>query len=342
MVVANIIGTRPQYIKAALISKELAACNIDEILVDTGQHYDHNMSGIFADEFKLKNINNLDVGNLTPTIQISEIINRLDYLLSGKKIDVGIVYGDTNSALAAAITLNKNGIPIAHIEAGLRSGDMRMAEEYNRIMIDHISTLLFAPTITAVKNMSREGMCDGIYNVGDIMYDNLLMHDIKPTGAYDYILATIHRAENTNDIENIKAILHGFGLSRKRIILPIHPRTKKVITTAKIDIPCNVELTEPVSYREMLMLECDAERIITDSGGVQKEAYIFGVPCITLRKSTEWTETLRDGMNVLCPLNTLAIADLLTRKRNRKKPAKYYGDGTAHKKIIDIFGYKCR
>jgi UDP-N-acetylglucosamine 2-epimerase len=335
MVIANIIGTRPQYIKAALISKELKSRGITELLIDTGQHYDYNMAGIFAEEFKL-NVYNLGVCHNNSIQQISEIISCLNSYLSSKKIDVGIVYGDTNSALSAAITLKKLGIPIAHVEAGLRSYDDRMQEEHNRIMIDHISDLLFAPTTTSVKNLSREGMCKGIYNVGDIMYDSIIASNIVCKEPCDYILATIHRAENTNDIENIISILHGFALSRKRIMFPMHPRIKKAIENMKIEMPYNVDVIEPQNYSSMLKLIAEAERVITDSGGIQKESYILGTPCITIRESTEWTETLRDGMNKLCPINTIAIANMLTGKRNKKTPQKYYGDGKAYMKIIDI------
>ena len=333
--VMTVFGTRPQFIKCALVSNEIRHRGIKEILVNTGQHYDKNMSSDFAKELRLPAIDyNMGIGSDTPTKQISKMMCELDKIISDKVIKFGIVYGDTNSTLAAALTFAKNNIKIIHVEAGVRSYDLNMQEEQNRIITDGVSSILCTPTRDAIKNLHKEGIKIGIYDTGDVMYD-LIMQKKNHIKRYHqinnpYILVTIHRAENTNGPDKIRTIMRGFFLSRKRVIWPIHPRTRKLILEYKIKIPNNVDIIDPVCYNQMLELELNAEKIVTDSGGIQKEAYMLGVPCITLRNNSEWMETIRDGMN------ELILSNSINKKHHVKKPKQFYGDGKAHKKIVDI------
>lgn len=338
----TVFGTRPQFIKCALVSNEMAKRGIKEILVNTGQHYDNNMSSDFIKELSIPKIHyNLGTGSDTALNQISNIICSLDRIITNK-IKLGIVYGDTNSTLAAALAFVKKRIPILHVEAGVRSFDLNMYEEQNRIMVDGISSILCTPTKDAVKNLHIEGMKRKamIYQTGDVMYDLLLqkINDAKKVKFYcdKYILATIHREENTNDVNKIKTILAGFEMSDRWVIFPAHPRTKKMIDSNNIEVPANINIISPVSYTKMLAYEMNADKIVTDSGGVQKEAYMLGVPCITIRDSTEWLETIRSGMNELVPMDKKSIACAISKNVIRKKPVQHYGDGNAHKKIVDI------
>lgn len=341
MVVMTVIGTRPQFIKCALLSKELRARGITEILVNTGQHYDENMSDIFIDELEIPHINyNLCAKNTSPIKQTAEMMTGVEEIIEIEKPTVGICYGDTNSTLSAALAFAKMQVPFAHIEAGLRSGDMEMVEEQNRVIADNLASVLFAPTKQAIKNLNNEGIKKNVFIVGDIMYDNIVRMKFNKYKSNPYVLATIHRAENVDDINKLREIMQGFSMSRKRIIFPTHPRTRKALDKYGIIMPYNVDAIPPMSYQKMLDLEVNAERIVTDSGGVQKEAYMFGVPCVTIRQSTEWTETIKDGMNKLIAANRNDISDAIIEKRKIKYPKKFYGKGDAYMKIADILGIK--
>jgi UDP-N-acetylglucosamine 2-epimerase len=328
MKVVNVVGARPQFIKLAPILKAVERHNqqypnrpIQEILVHTGQHYDYEMSQVFFDELGLKVPDyHLGVGSGSHGYQTGEMLKRIEEVLLKEKPDLVMVYGDTNTTLAGGLAASKLHIPVAHVEAGLRSFNKKMPEEINRVLTDHLSDLLFCLTQTAVENLRREGIEKGVYLVGDVMYDAVLLYldlaerkseimerlGLKPKS---YALATVHRAENTDQPERLRTIFDGLervaeeGLS---VILPLHPRTRKHLNTLGIH-PKEVQVLDPVSYLDMLVLEKNARVILTDSGGVQKEAFFFRVPCVTLREETEWVETVERGWNTLDAV-----------KRNRK------------------------
>lgn len=350
--VVSIVGARPQFIKVKPISEAFLKYKeyIEEIIIHTGQHYDDNMSEIFFKELDIKKpVINLGVGSGTHAEQTAKIMRRLEKQLKYISPHIVIVYGDTNSTLAGALVSAKMNIPIAHVEAGLRSFNMRMPEEINRIVTDRLSSLLFAPTERAVKNLKMEGITQGVYKVGDVMVDCLLMFKNKIKEKKDilnklrispkkYCLLTIHRAENTEDkerLKNIIEIMDELGESID-IIFPVHPRTAKYLRKFKIKFK-NIIAIEPVSYIPMLVLEKNARIIVTDSGGIQKEAYIFGVPCITLRKETEWIETIKNKGNYLAGADKKSIKVLFFKlMKNKEVSIKYkevYGKGDASLKI---------
>jgi UDP-GlcNAc3NAcA epimerase len=354
MKIATIIGARPQFIKAAVVSKEIARLNrngghIKEIIIHTGQHYDNNMSKLFFDELKIKNPDyNLNVGSFSQGKQTGLMLERLEETLVREKPDWTIVYGDTNSTLAGALASSKLHVPLAHVEAGLRSFNRNMPEEINRIVADHLSNILFCPTRQAVINLKNEGINQGVLRVGDVMYDSVLHYsDIAQTGSQileklkvfpkNYYLTTIHRAENTDDIERLKSILSALSKLDLRVIFPIHPRTAKFVKNLNKNLK-NIFIIEPVSYLDMLKLERNASAILTDSGGIQKEAFYLKVPCITLRDETEWVETVKSGKNIIAGTNESKILKslktILSQKSNYYPP--FYGDGKAAKKILEI------
>jgi len=286
MKIASIIGARPQFIKAAPISKELRKAH-DEIIIHTGQHYDDELSKIFFDSLHIpKPDHNLGVGSSSHGVQTGKMLIGIEELLLKEKPDLVLVYGDTNSTLAGALASVRLHISVGHVESGLRSFDRSMPEEINRIMTDHISDLLFAPTETAVANLKKEGMTNGVHLTGDVMYDALL-HNIKIAEKSkileqfniepkDYLLITVHRQSNTDDAENLSNILEALSEIEETVIFPIHPRTKKFINIhgLKRKIKGNMFLTKPIGYMDFLWLEKNAKKILTDSGGIQKEAYI--------------------------------------------------------------------
>ena len=363
MKVASVVGARPQFIKSALMSEELRKSH-SEVLIHTGQHYDYEMSKVFFDELEIVEPDyNLDVGSGSHGLQTGLMLERIEKVLLDEKPDCVIVYGDTNSTLAGALAGSKLQIPVVHIEAGLRSFNRKMAEEINRVVTDHISSLLFCPTETAVKNLKNEGISDGVYEVGDVMYDVFLsciktarkkskvlstlnLKSGTPNSQHyfdttpkDYVLVTIHRAENTDDIGNLSNIVSALANLNRKVVFPVHPRTRKQIQAfdmQKYLSNSNVLLTEPMSYFDMLVLEERAQVIITDSGGVQKEAYWSGVPCITLRGETEWVETVDAGWNVL----VAADKDKIVEKVEEFKPAserrELFGGGKAVKRIVEV------
>jgi UDP-GlcNAc3NAcA epimerase len=322
--IATIVGARPQFIKAGPVSHAIGVYNqaaespeklIHESVIHTGQHYDHEMSAIFFETLGLAAPKyNLGVGSGSHGTQLAKMIERLEEVLEQESPDLVLVYGDTNSTLAGALMADRLNIPVAHVEAGLRSFNRRMAEECNRIIVDRLSTLLFAPTRTAVENLRVEGITEGVHQVGDVMHEAAMLHsqiaDSESTilqklslSREGYSLATIHRAENTDDEFRLRGILDGLMdvSTFHTVVWPVHPRTQKqLLSSQKSDSRLDrLLLIPPVSYRDMLMLEKSARVILTDSGGVQKEAMWLGVPCVTLRDETEWVETVKAGRNEL-------------------------------------------
>jgi UDP-N-acetylglucosamine 2-epimerase len=326
----TIVGARPQFVKAAVVSYEIARhSGLREILVHTGQHYDYEMSAVFFKELGLpKPRYHLGVGSKPHGAQTAAILAKLEPILLKEKPHGVIVYGDTNSTLAGALGASKLHIPIAHVEAGLRSWNRDMPEEINRLVADHVSDILFCPTDTAVKNLAAEGIRRGVFNVGDVMLDAALIFGnrtkLQPhwgLTAKEYFLITIHRAENTDDVSRLGDILKLLLELRAPAIFPLHPRVKNLLVAKRelrairlrLESQPNLRLVPPVSYLEMLALEKNARAIITDSGGVQKEAFFFQIPCITLREETEWVETLQGGLNTLAGANRKRFLSALSR-----------------------------
>lgn len=358
MKLITIIGARPQFIKAAPFSVEFRKNN-EEILVHTGQHYDANMSDIFFDELGIPKPNyNLGVGSGSHGKQTASMLEGIEEILLKEKPDGLLVYGDTNSTLAGALAASKLHIPVYHVEAGLRSYNKLMPEEQNRILTDHISDVLLCPTQTAVDNLKKEGITAGVVNTGDIMYDTVLRnisiaHDKYANGAWldkivadngrigklienGYYLATIHRAENTDNPEKLSNIFKAFSELDKPVLLPLHPRTKKMIEDLEIDMG-NIIIIKPVGYLLMLYLTSSAYMVVTDSGGLQKEAYFLKTPCTTLRDQTEWVETLENSWNVLSKIEVVEIKSKVQRELLCLKypQPKSFGEGNAALKICE-------
>ena len=360
MRIVTVLGARPQFIKAATVSRSIRHHNqaegvprIREILVHTGQHYDHNMSQVFFDELGIPAPkHHLGVGSGRHGEMTGAMLRGVEAVLIQEQPDWVLVYGDTNSTLAGALAAAKIPVPIAHVEAGLRSFNRRMPEEINRVLTDHLSALLLAPTQIAVDNLAREGVQDGVHLVGDVMFDSFLYRgaqaaehstvldrlDLKPSS---YGLVTVHRAENTDDRERLRNIFAAFAqiaTAEIPLIVLLHPRTRAALRDCQ-DVPLNpyVRLVAPVSYLDMVALETHARLILTDSGGVQKEAYLAGVPCVTLRDETEWTETVECGWNRLAGARVERIVALVEQAlRQREQPrAPLYGDGRAAEKILN-------
>jgi UDP-GlcNAc3NAcA epimerase len=322
MKILTVVGARPQFIKLAPLSKILRENGINEIIVHTGQHYDENMNDLFFKELEIPEPDyNLGIGSGNHGEQTGRMLIEIEKIILKENPDLVIVYGDTNSTLAGALAASKLHIKLAHVEAGLRSFNKRMPEEINRVLTDHVSDILFCPTQTAVENLKNEGITKGVYLVGDLMFDALLHFskisdmksnilerlNIKPK---EYYLATIHRAENTDNYERLKNILTAFSKMDEMVVFPIHPRTRKMINYYGLDGLLendNVKVIDPVGYLDMLKLEKNAKAILTDSGGVQKEAFWLKVPCITLRDETEWIETVNLGWNRLIGSNVEKI-----------------------------------
>jgi len=343
-----IVGARPNFIKIAPLFEEFKKYKrIKPILVHTGQHYDFKMSRLFFQELKIpKSDYNLKVGSGSHAWQTAKIMERLEPVILKEKPDLVIVVGDVNSTLAGALVAAKLHIPIAHIEAGLRSFDISMPEEINRKVVDHLSQFLFCPTKKAVDNLKKEGIKKGVYNVGDIMYDIFLkkIKEIKNNSEIleknnlklnKYYLLTLHRPQNVDNFKNLITILKVLKKSKEEFIFPVHPRTKKQFKKiAKYKFK-NIKFIDPVGYFDMLVLEKSAKKIITDSGGIQKEAYWLKVPCITLRNITEWVETVKSGWNILVGNNEKKIINAI-KKFNpcKRKHYNYFGNGNAAKKIV--------
>lgn len=354
MKVLTVVGARPQFIKASVVSAALKPV-CDEVLVHTGQHYDKNMSAVFFEELNIpKPAYNLGVGSGTHGRQTGEMLIKIEEVIFKEKPDIMLVYGDTNSTLAGALAASKLHLPVAHVEAGLRSYNMRMPEEQNRVLTDHISTWLFCPTQTAKENLKKENITRGVDVTGDVMLDSVL-HFLKIAKANpqktaifsqlgiepkQYRLATLHRAETTDGgLDAICRIFDAFEKLPQPVIIPIHPRTRSLAEEAiRKRGYRNIRLTEPVGYLEMLLLTSSACQVLTDSGGLQKEAWFMEVPCITLRSETEWVETLEGSWNVLSSLETEDIY----RKATETVPdpsareSRPFGDGHASEHIATI------
>jgi len=357
MKIVTIVGARPQFIKAAPVSRAIQKHNregsgtqITEILVHTGQHYDDAMSAVFFRDLDLPKPHvNLNVGSGPHGWQTAQMLMRIEEVLIAQKPDMVLVYGDTNSTLAGGLAAVKLHIPVSHVEAGLRSFNRQMPEEHNRVVSDHLSDLLFCPTQTAIKNLEHEGITKGVHCVGDVMYDSVLFnihlaekrshilkqYNLKPKS---YAIATVHRAENTDEPERLKSILHALeeitsnGLP---VILPLHPRTQNKISDFNLSHN-SLQLIDPVSYLDTLVLEKQAKVILTDSGGVQKEAYWFKVPCVTLRNETEWLETMESGWNVIVGSESMSIIKTVGQAQSASIHQNSYGDGLAVEEMVNI------
>lgn len=348
--IVSIVGARPQFIKLSPLSKELRK-KYNEVIVHTGQHYDSHMSQMFFDELEIpKPDYNLNVGSGSHGEQTGEMLKRIESVLLMEKPDLVIVYGDTNSTLAGALAAVKLHIKIAHVEAGVRSFNKKMPEEVNRIITDHISDFLFVPTENAVRNLKKEGVQEGVYNVGDVMLDAFLKYSILVKKDSDilreldldkkgFYLLTVHRQENTSNKKALTNIFEALSGLEKRVVFPVHPRTKKYLKSynllQKIK-KTNIRLSPPLSYLNFLSLFIHAEMIITDSGGVQKEAYFAKTPCITLRNETEWIETVEDGWNILVGTEKEKIIEAI-RNFKPKDNVNYrkFGNGLASKRIFN-------
>ena len=350
MKILSIIGARPQFIKCAPLSRAIRREH-EEILVHTGQHYDSGMSDVFFGELNIpKPDYNLGIGSGMHGEQTGRMLIEIEKILIKEKPDIVLIYGDTNSTLAGALAASKLHICIAHVEAGLRSFDRTMPEEINRVLTDHISNLLFCPTGTAVTNLKNEGVTDGIYCVGDVMLDALeynkkiaedkssILDDMGLTSK-SFMVATVHRPANTDSKKNLSSIVQAFcSASDQTIVFPVHPRTEKFLKEYGLwDELCqHVKVIPPVGYLDMLMLMAHSKKILTDSGGIQKEAYMLGVPCVTMRENTEWVETVEDGWNVLVGADYGKIVDSIARFEGAGVRNNVFGNGDASERACEI------
>lgn len=352
MRILTVVGARPQFIKSGPVSRALRETGgaVTEFVVHTGQHYDYGMSQTFFDELELRAPDvNLGIGSAGHGAQTGRMLEALEAVLLAQQPDAVLVYGDTNSTLAGALAAAKLLIPVGHVEAGLRSYNRRMPEEINRVLADRLSAWCFCPTQTAVDNLAGEGITAGVHVVGDVMYDALQHYreaaddaaalaevGVQPRG---YDLLTIHRAENTADAAPLRALLDALGKGDRPTLFPVHPRTRNLLGEAARDTG-TLRLLEPVSYRTMLALEANARLILTDSGGVQKEAYWLRVPCVTLRAETEWVETLDGGWNRLSAFEPAAVLSAIAAVEATEPDASHhrtvYGDGHAAEGIVRV------
>jgi len=345
----SIVGARPQFVKAAVLSEKLRQYG-EEVLVHTGQHYDDNMSQVFFDELGIPSPDiHLGIGAGSHAEQTGRMLTEIEKVLLREKPDWCIVFGDTNSTLAGALAAAKIHIPVAHVEAGLRSFNKEMPEEINRVLCDHVSDALFCPTRHAAELLEREGVTEGVHVVGDVMADvfkrSLALAREKSTilsrlqvQPGEYILATVHRAANTDNPENLRILLEAFGKLNRPVVFPIHPRTRGVIRSENLRIPENVLAIDPVGYFDILMLESNADAILTDSGGMQKEAYWAGVRCLTLRQETEWVETVEAGWNRVVGIDAEMIWETVAGWTPRGARPDVYGDGNSGERIAKILG----
>ena len=348
--IVHIVGARPQFVKMALVAEAARSFrSLRSRIIHTGQHYDANMSDVFFRELRIpKPDYNLGVGSGSHIEQIAAMMQRLESVLLKEEPDIVFVYGDTNSTLAGMLACIRLNIPLAHVEAGLRSYNRSMPEETNRVMTDRVSSILFCPTRTAVANLRREGVTKGVFLVADVMLDMLAKY-AKTAGRKSkmlarlkqikggYYLATVHRVANTDDMGRLKRLMKVFGKLDKQVVFPVHPRTKKAIVAARIRPGDNVKMMPPVPYIDMLALEMNAAAILTDSGGVQKEAAFFKVPCVTLREETEWVETVRSGWNVVTGIDEARIRRALGKFAKHKPRAQTYAKtGGSARKMLEI------
>lgn len=359
MKILTVIGARPQFIKAAVLSRYLQVhkeCGIEEILVHTGQHYDSNMSDVFFKEMMIPEpAYNLHLGSGSHGKMTGAMLSGIEDLLMEHKPDALLVYGDTNSTLAGALAASKIHIPVAHVEAGLRSYMMAMPEEQNRRLTDHLSTWLMCPTQTAVDNLLQEGITDcgcmkpsadnkSVSLTGDIMYEASLFYRknnkakiLEELDDKEFILLTIHRAENTDDPKRLSSIVEAINrCADKQFVFPVHPRTRNILAKLSLSFGFHVKLIDPIGYFEMLAYEEKCSCILTDSGGVQKEAFFFGKPCITMRDSTEWVELVDSGWNTLVGADSDKITEKVYNFNVPSARPLLYGDGNCAEKIVNI------
>lgn len=350
MKIITIIGARPQFVKAAMLSTAIAEHNrrhpeslVEEKILHTGQHYDYEMSEVFFREMNIPH----PVWNLGCTGSPEEMKSRVKPILESERPDWVVVYGDTNSTAGGAMAANEAGIRLAHIEAGLRSFNLTMPEERNRVLTDKLSTLLFCPTQTSISNLHDEGITEGVLHTGDIMFDAAIRFGGQSEDILDklkiekpYILATVHRAGNTDSAENMTTILTAFRDLKRPIVWPMHPRTRNVIgnnpvLSRLLDEATQVRVIDSQGYREMSALEAHSELILTDSGGIQKEAYFHRVPCVTMRDETEWIETVEAGWNTLTGADTKRILAAVANAHKPHTTIDAYGDGHTAEKILE-------
>jgi len=360
MKILSVVGARPQFIKAAPVSRALLTAGYSEYMVHTGQHYDYQMSEIFFDELALSPpALNLQVGSASHARQTAHMLVGLEDAIVAQQPDWVLVYGDTNSTLAGALAAAKLRVPLAHVEAGLRSFNRTMPEEHNRVLTDHCADLLFCPTQTAVDLLAREGVTQGVHLVGDTMVDAVRESAalaqqrssiVQQLGLQEgrYLLATIHRPYNTDVAKTLEAIVAAFSSLAETVVFTVHPRTRQRLEALglnkRLSEAANVHLIDPVGYLDMLLLEQKARLILTDSGGIQKEAYIFAVPCITLRPETEWVETVAAGWNVLVHGDGDALTDQLVNAVRHTvwppaAPPPVFGDGAAGRRIVELLAH---
>ncbi|QSX00758.1 non-hydrolyzing UDP-N-acetylglucosamine 2-epimerase [Haloterrigena alkaliphila] len=349
MRVCSIVGARPQFVKAAVVSDAIREVG-EEVLVHTGQHYDEEMSAVFFEELGIPEPDfNLGVKSDTHGRQTAKMIAEIEPIVEETDPDVILLYGDTNSTLAGAIVGSKCDTVVAHVEAGLRSHNRDMPEEINRVLTDHASDLCFPPSESAVDALASEGITDGVYWTGDVMYDSVLavrdrvanistVLDDLGVEAGEFILATVHRQSNTDRRENLESILAGLEDAQKPIVFPAHPRTVEALEEYGLRERADdaLEIVEPLGYLDFVRLLDTADRVVTDSGGVQKEAFFLETPCVTLREETEWTETVDAGWNELVGTDTERIRAALTDERTPETSPNPYGDGTASRRIAEI------
>lgn len=347
MRILTVIGNRPQFIKASAVSSRLRS-RAEEVTVHTGQHYDRELSQVFFDELKLPPPEHLlGIGGGTNTAQTARMLAALEPLLADLRPDAVLVYGDTNSTLAGALAAVQAGVPVAHVEAGMRSFDRSMPEEVNRVVTDHLARLLLVPSQTAVENLRRESVDGTVELVGDVMVDvamllqpgararteTLAPYGVEPGG---YVLATAHRAGNVDDPARLARLVELLLSLDRPTILPLHPRTRARLLDAglleALEQAGHMRLAKPLGYLDFTALLCNAHAVLTDSGGVQKEAYLAGVPCVTMRPNTEWVETVEAGWNVLVDLDASAAATALGRTPPPERP-QLYGDGAAGERV---------
>ncbi len=350
MKVLSVIGNRPQFVKAAPLARALRR-HVDEVLVHSGQHYDPELADLFFDELDIPAPDHaLEIGPGTPNAQLALILQRLDPLLVAERPDMVLVYGDTTTTLGGALAAAKRDIPVAHVEAGLRSFVRSMPEEQNRVVTDHLSELLFVPTDAAVANLAREGITAGVHNVGDVMYDAALL--FAPVAARregphafglepgSYVLVTVHRAAATDTPQALAALVEVLGAIGEPAVFPVHPRTRHKLEQAGLwerlaTIP-DLHVAPPVGYLDFTALLVAARAVVTDSGGVQKEAYFHGIPCVTLRDETEWVEIVEGGFNHLTGMNPARVTAALADRAVPAERPRYYGDGNASERIAHV------
>lgn len=342
----TVVGARPQFIKASAVSRELRAVHT-EILVHTGQHYDSEMSDVFFAELGIPAPNySLGIGSGSHGQQTGAMLAAVESVLLSERPDAVLVYGDTNSTLAGALAAAKLNIPIAHVEAGLRSFRRNMPEEVNRVVTDHLSRWLFAPSEGARGQLEREGIIDNVRVVGDVMLDAIQLHLARAESSTilerlrltpkAYYMATVHRADNSDDVGRLTQIFDGLARLDKPVVVPLHPRTRKTLDGNVVPVGAAIRTIAPLGYLDMLALQRNAACVLTDSGGVQKEAYWLSVPCVTLRSETEWVETVATGWNTLAGTDPLTIVAAVERsQRPQAAHPNLYGDGTAARQISD-------